>query len=235
MEQWLIHHLSKAFSALDLVENNSISSLSVPNYLWMAKTILLNMGSFSTDTLPGYADMMDGVLATTSYTRRMWPSSSTIPTTPTRWRSHRRIWTLQADNRTPRGALRPHPLRQDALGQRVRRIDELSQRQKPRGKLDPADGGSGHPAHQDGVRPDPSGGSAVVGLDWDGEMPPQSARSDAHAGYFHHLEELGLVYPCYCTRSQLHSVNAPHLSDGTYVLPRHLPGSHRCPACRPDP
>ena len=62
MEQWLTpSHLSKAFSALDLVENNSISSLSVPNYLWMAKTILLNMGSFSTDTLPGYADMMDGV------------------------------------------------------------------------------------------------------------------------------------------------------------------------------
>ena len=62
MEQWLTpSHLSKAFSALDLVENNSISSLSVPNYLWMAKTILLNMGSFSPDTLPGYADMMDGV------------------------------------------------------------------------------------------------------------------------------------------------------------------------------
>ena len=58
-----------------------------------------------------------------------------------------------------------------------------------------------------------------LGLDWDREMPPQSARSDVYAGYFHHLEELGLVYPCYCTRSQLHSVNAPHLSDGTYVYP----------------
>ena len=30
---------------------------------------------------------------------------------------------------------------------------------------------------------------------------------------------MGLLYPCYCTRSQLHSVNAPHLSDGTYVYP----------------
>ena len=30
---------------------------------------------------------------------------------------------------------------------------------------------------------------------------------------------MNLLYPCYCTRSQLHSVNAPHLSDGTYVYP----------------
>ena len=33
------------------------------------------------------------------------------------------------------------------------------------------------------------------------------------------LMKLDLLYPCYCTRSQLHSVNAPHLSDGTYVYP----------------
>jgi glutamyl-tRNA synthetase len=33
------------------------------------------------------------------------------------------------------------------------------------------------------------------------------------------LKEKGLLYPCYCTRSQLHGVNAPHLSDGTYVYP----------------
>ena len=30
---------------------------------------------------------------------------------------------------------------------------------------------------------------------------------------------MDLLYPCYCTRSQLHSVNAPHLADGTYVYP----------------
>ena len=48
------------------------------------------------------------------------------------------------------------------------------------------------------------------------------------------------LYPCYCTRSQLHSVNAPHLSDGTYVYPgtcRNLTEAqratfHRAPAWR---
>jgi glutamyl-tRNA synthetase len=56
-----------------------------------------------------------------------------------------------------------------------------------------------------------------LGLDWDTETPPQSLRSGIYDKYFRLLEEKGLLYPCYCTRSQLHSVNAPHLSDGTYV------------------
>ncbi len=56
-----------------------------------------------------------------------------------------------------------------------------------------------------------------LGLDWDTETLPQSKRSDAYDGYFQRLQDLGLLYPCYCTRSQLHTVNAPHLSDGTSV------------------
>ncbi|MBE6986149.1 MAG: tRNA glutamyl-Q(34) synthetase GluQRS [Ruminococcaceae bacterium] len=58
-----------------------------------------------------------------------------------------------------------------------------------------------------------------LGLDWDVETPPQSQRSHIYEEYFEQLREMGLIYPCYCTRSQLHSVNAPHLSDGTYVYP----------------
>ena len=58
-----------------------------------------------------------------------------------------------------------------------------------------------------------------LGLDYDRETPPQSARSRVYDRYFEQLQEMGLLYPCYCTRSQLHSVNAPHLSDGTYVYP----------------
>lgn len=58
-----------------------------------------------------------------------------------------------------------------------------------------------------------------LGLDYDRETLPQSARSRVYDRYFEQLQEMGLLYPCYCTRSQLHSVNAPHLSDGTYVYP----------------
>ena len=58
-----------------------------------------------------------------------------------------------------------------------------------------------------------------LGLDYDRETPPQSRRSEVYDKYFEILREKGLLYPCFCTRSQLHGVNAPHLSDGTYVYP----------------
>ena len=79
-----------------------------------------------------------------------------------------------------------------------------------------------------------------LGLTWDRETPAQSQRSVVYDRYFEILREKGLLYPCYCTRSQLHSVNAPHLSDGTYVYPgtcRNLTDGeraafHRAPAWR---
>lgn len=58
-----------------------------------------------------------------------------------------------------------------------------------------------------------------LGLTWDRETPPQSRQTRVYDTYFEQLRDKGLLYPCYCTRSQLHSVNAPHLSDGTYVYP----------------
>ena len=81
-----------------------------------------------------------------------------------------------------------------------------------------------------------------LGLDWDVETDPQSRRSAVYDRYFEKMMDEGLLYPCYCTRSQLHGVNAPHLSDGTYVYPgtcRNLqdPPAGRKPAwrvCVPD-
>ncbi len=58
-----------------------------------------------------------------------------------------------------------------------------------------------------------------LGLTWDRETAPQSTRTQVYDRYFAQLQDMHLLYPCYCTRSQLHSVNAPHLSDGTYVYP----------------
>lgn len=58
-----------------------------------------------------------------------------------------------------------------------------------------------------------------LGLLWDEETAPQRQRSAVYDRYFEKLNDEGLLYGCYCTRSQLHSVNAPHLSDGTYLYP----------------
>ena len=53
-----------------------------------------------------------------------------------------------------------------------------------------------------------------LGLDWDREQTPQSLRTAAYAKEFDKLSDLGLVYPCYCTRGELHAASAPHASDG---------------------
>ena len=71
-----------------------------------------------------------------------------------------------------------------------------------------------------------------LGLSWDLETEPQSRRSDTYDRYFELLREKELLYPCYCTRSQLHNVNAPHLSDGTYVYPGTCRNRTEAPAAR---
>lgn len=79
-----------------------------------------------------------------------------------------------------------------------------------------------------------------LGLDYDMQTPAQSTRTDAYERAFDAVQRMGLVYPCYCTRSLLHGVNAPHLSDGTYVYAgtcRNLTSAqreafHRAPAWR---
>ena len=41
-----------------------------------------------------------------------------------------------------------------------------------------------------------------LGLTWDRETPAQSTRSRVYDTYFQKLDDLGLLYPCYCTRSR---------------------------------
>lgn len=56
-----------------------------------------------------------------------------------------------------------------------------------------------------------------LGLDWDVEQTPQSQRGEAYRATFDALAAQGLVYPCYCSRAELHAASAPHASDGTYI------------------
>ncbi|HEX2986282.1 MAG TPA: tRNA glutamyl-Q(34) synthetase GluQRS [Caproiciproducens sp.] len=62
-----------------------------------------------------------------------------------------------------------------------------------------------------------------LGLDWDeggmgqGRSYMQSRRSGIYQQYYDILEEKGLLYPCFCSRTELHAVEAPHRSDGRYV------------------
>lgn len=81
-----------------------------------------------------------------------------------------------------------------------------------------------------------------LGLDWDGigeQNPgalryaealadiPESVRRSAYQSdrtpiyeYFEGiLRGKGLLYPCFCSRAELHAANAPHLSDGRVVYP----------------
>ena len=58
-----------------------------------------------------------------------------------------------------------------------------------------------------------------LGLTYDQETPPQSTRSEVYREYLEKLRDMELIYPCYCTRAQLHSLDAPHRADGTYVYP----------------
>ena len=68
---------------------------------------------------------------------------------------------------------------------------------------------------------------AWLGLVWDeggskgGPDGPyyQNQRDEIYLSYFETLEKQGLVYPCFCSRAQLHAASAPHREDGTPVYP----------------
>lgn len=55
------------------------------------------------------------------------------------------------------------------------------------------------------------------GLDWDREVPCQSTRTAAYDAAFARLDVMGLIYPCYCSRSQVHAASAPHLGQSEFV------------------
>ena len=64
-----------------------------------------------------------------------------------------------------------------------------------------------------------------LGFDWDaggswgGPHAPyyQSERTTFYQELLDKLQSRGLIYPCFCTRAQLHAATAPHASDGQLV------------------
>ncbi len=60
-----------------------------------------------------------------------------------------------------------------------------------------------------------------LGLDWDeGGVEPAYCQSNRSAYYkraFERLSEMGLTYPCYCSRAQRLAASAPHRADGSVV------------------
>ena len=75
-----------------------------------------------------------------------------------------------------------------------------------------------------------------LGLDWDegpdvgGNAAPyeQGKRADIYQAWYSRLCKAVRVYPCFCSRAQLHAAQAPHRSDGVYVY------SGRCRAYPPE-
>ena len=58
----------------------------------------------------------------------------------------------------------------------------------------------------------------LLGLDWDegGDQAPylQSGRTAFYQAILEKLQSAGQVYPCFCSRAELHAATAPHASDG---------------------
>ena len=56
-----------------------------------------------------------------------------------------------------------------------------------------------------------------LGLLWDRQATDQSKRGEAYAAALRQLGQMNLIYPCYCSRDQLHAASAPHASDGRVI------------------
>lgn len=75
-----------------------------------------------------------------------------------------------------------------------------------------------------------------LGLDWDREVQRQSERGAVYDTYVERLRKLELVYPCWCSRSDLKAASAPHASDGKRIYPgtcRALTESERAAKTKP--
>jgi len=55
-----------------------------------------------------------------------------------------------------------------------------------------------------------------LGLDWLGTPLRQTSRIAAYDAALERLKEMGVVYPCFCTRREIHEMGAPHGPEGPF-------------------
>lgn len=76
----------------------------------------------------------------------------------------------------------------------------------------------------------------MLGLTWDSGPVYQSEREEAYRESFAQLEQLGLTYPCFCTRADLNAQSAPHGGDASRRVYRgtcrHLAAAQRAAKAR---
>jgi glutamyl-Q tRNA(Asp) synthetase len=87
-------------------------------------------------------------------------------------------------------------------------------------RLEDIDPGRCRPEYADAIQED----LAWLGLDWDGPVRAQSEHLPEYQAVLDRLAEQGLVYPCFCTRSDIAreiaaSSAAPHGPDGMPLYP----------------
>lgn len=87
-------------------------------------------------------------------------------------------------------------------GSFVLRLENLDERCRPK-------------EHAEGVLED----LTWLGIDWDDDPVIQSDRIAAYDAALDAIGEKTELYPCFCTRSDLHVASAPHASDGSILYP----------------
>lgn len=68
-----------------------------------------------------------------------------------------------------------------------------------------------NPAYVQGLLDDLS----WLGIEWDGDPVMQNARVFAYEDALERIASRAELYPCFCSRADLHAASAPHASDGT--------------------
>ncbi|KLI64884.1 tRNA glutamyl-Q(34) synthetase GluQRS [Aurantiacibacter marinus] len=104
-------------------------------------------------------------------------------------------------------AIVAHDLAKEAGGRFLLRIEDI-------------DGARSRPELADEFRRD----LEWLGLEWD-EVPAQSTRLDSYHAAAERLREMGVLYPCTCTRAEIEAL-APRLSPGGMIYPGSCKGSH---------